>query len=202
MSDTIYARIADDNIVEYPVTEAQIKVRSHPVFWYTPCEFDAKPALPKFHVYKENKAIVTKEGNQVVQVTFEVIEMSLDGLFTLLPKYQEGKNSLTPMKYVYSALQPDLDLVNAIESKTRDRVQGLMDQFAQTRGYDSIASAISYAGDSNEKYNKEGTYCKSLRSQTWSALEDYFNQVTLSQVPMPYKWDSILKQLPTMEWPA
>lgn len=89
-----------------------------------------------------------------------------------------------------------------IRQKIVDKVQQRLDTFAQTRGYDNIVSACSYASSQHPKYGPEGRYCVAAREQTWDALFAIEAEVIAGTRPMPYGYDSIESDLPVLTWPT
>jgi hypothetical protein len=81
------------------------------------------------------------------------------------------------------------------------QVQNRLDTFAQTKGYDNIVSACSYATSSHAKYGPEGRYCVSAREATWDALFAIESDVIAGTRPMPQNYDEIAGELPALSWP-
>lgn len=82
-----------------------------------------------------------------------------------------------------------------------DAVQMRMDTFAQTRDYDDIKSASTYAGCSIPKFDIEGTYCRNIRAQTWYVLYDILTEIDNGQRAMPTSFSDIEPLLPVLQWP-
>lgn len=81
-------------------------------------------------------------------------------------------------------------------------VQTRLDTFAQSKGYDNIVSACSYATSQHPKYGPEGRYCVTAREQTWDALFAIESDVIAGNRPMPQNYDEIAGELPALSWPA
>lgn len=82
-----------------------------------------------------------------------------------------------------------------------DLVQQRLDEFAQTRSYDNIHTAASYAGDSVPRFDADGTYCRSKRGETWQTLYTILGAVQAGQRAMPTSYAEIEAELPALEWP-
>jgi hypothetical protein len=79
-------------------------------------------------------------------------------------------------------------------------IQQQLDDFARTRGYDSILSACTYAASAVPKFQAEGAYCVSVRDATWAAagalLAEHTDAVMLPTL------DVVLAAMPALAWPA
>lgn len=89
-----------------------------------------------------------------------------------------------------------------IVSQVSQQVQQRLDSFAQTRSYDNLLSACSYASDPNPKFSAEGQYCVSARSQTWEKLYSIMADVKAGARPMPSTYAQIEAELPVLQWPV
>lgn len=80
--------------------------------------------------------------------------------------------------------------------------QKRLDTFAQTRNYDGILSACTYASSSVPKFQAEGQYCVGARDATWAKLYEMLAEVQAGTRPVPTGYDDIKSELPTLEWPV
>ena len=87
-----------------------------------------------------------------------------------------------------------------IVMRLSDQVQGRLDRFAATRGYDNIMSACTYA-TSTSKYGDEGRYCVSAREATWDAMFAGLAEIEAGTRSMPTSYAEIEPLLPVLEWP-
>lgn len=98
---------------------------------------------------------------------------------------------------------PTQDQINAAKkAEIVADVQLRLDIFAQTRGYDNIVSACSYATSQHQKYGPEGRYCVAAREQTWDALFAIEAEVTAGTRPLPSGYEEIKAELPALVWPV
>jgi hypothetical protein len=81
-------------------------------------------------------------------------------------------------------------------------VQARLDAFAQSRGYDNIVSACSYATSQHPKYGVEGRYCVQAREDTWDALFAIEAEVVAGTRPLPNGYADIEAELPALVWPV
>lgn len=80
--------------------------------------------------------------------------------------------------------------------------QSSLDTFAQTRNYDGILSACTYATSSVPKFAAEGQYCVDARDATWATLYTIMGEVLAQTRPMPESFADVAPLLPVLEWPA
>lgn len=86
---------------------------------------------------------------------------------------------------------------DSIVADTQDR----LDTFAQTRGYDGILSACTYATSPTPKFAAEGQYCVVARDNTWATLYQILADVEAGTRPMPGGFEDIEPDLPVLAWP-
>lgn len=80
-------------------------------------------------------------------------------------------------------------------------IQQRLDTFAQTRNYDSILSACTYATSTVAKLKTEGQACVNLRDATWAAAYQILANVQAGKRPMPQDIADIEADLPALVWP-
>jgi hypothetical protein len=97
----------------------------------------------------------------------------------------------------FRATPKPIDLVPLVV----DAVQKRLDNFAQTRGYDGILSACTYAGSKVEKFRIEGDYCVEVRDQHWAACWRLLAEVESGVRPMPGAVSEVVAQMPPLVWP-
>lgn len=83
-----------------------------------------------------------------------------------------------------------------------DGTQSRLDAFAQTRNYDGILSACTYATSTVPKFQAEGQYCVEARDATWAKLYQIMAEVQAGTRPMPSGYADIEGDLPVLQWPA
>jgi len=89
----------------------------------------------------------------------------------------------------------------AIQSEIIKAVQIRLDTFAQSRNYDSILSACTYATSVIEKFSSEGQYAVNARDMTWAELYTILGEVQGGLRPMPTGYAEIEPELPLLQWP-
>jgi hypothetical protein len=92
--------------------------------------------------------------------------------------------------------------VAALQEAIVAATQARLDDFAQTRNYDSILSACTYTGSEKPKFAAEGQYAKDARDDTWAALYAILAEVQAGTRPMPTGFEDVEPDLPILAWPA
>ena len=65
------------------------------------------------------------------------------------------------------------------------KAQNVMDEQAQSMGYDNIFTMISYVGDPLKKFNDEGQKALDYRSRVWQHSNKLMAQVLAGKVKQP-----------------
>lgn len=86
-----------------------------------------------------------------------------------------------------------------IHAQLTATAQAWMDKTAQTRNYDSILTACSYAGSTDKTFNAEGTACKAWRDSVWRACYAIEAEVLAGTREIPTE-EELIAELPVLEW--
>jgi hypothetical protein len=89
-----------------------------------------------------------------------------------------------------------------IQDQIVQATQQRLDEFAQTKNYDGILSACTYATSPTAIFAAEGQYCVNQRDATWAKLYQILTEVQLGLRPMPTGYADIEAELPVLTWPA
>lgn len=89
-----------------------------------------------------------------------------------------------------------------IKTSIIQQTQQRLDQFAQTRNYDNILSATTYATAANPKFAQEGQYALQQREATWTKLLEILAEVESGTRPVPQGYEDIAPELPPLAWPT
>ena len=108
--------------------------------------------------------------------------------------YKWSVRDMTTAEIVEVDKRISTDIVNATQSR--------LDTFAQSRGYDSILSACTYATSTIAKFQADGKYCVDSRDNTWSTIYQYQEEVSAGTKPKPTSFVDIEPLLPALEWPS
>jgi hypothetical protein len=90
--------------------------------------------------------------------------------------------------------------VAKIKAEITQAVQQRLDAFAQTRNYDSILSACTYASSTVQQFAYEGQQCIDLRDATWGKLYQTMQEVETGTRQMPAGYADIEAELPVLSW--
>lgn len=90
--------------------------------------------------------------------------------------------------------------INEIVATYTIAIQKHLDSFAQTRSYDGILSAATYATSQVPKFKAEGQYAVEARDTTWAKCYEILAAVEAGSRPMP-TLDELLAELPVLTWP-
>lgn len=95
------------------------------------------------------------------------------------------------------------ELAAALQTRYTALIQLWLDEFAQTRGYDHINSACTYATSTDPTFRAEGEYCVALRDATWRTGYALLAEVQAGTRPVPTE-DELKALLPigSAEWPT
>ena len=81
-------------------------------------------------------------------------------------------------------------------------VQSRLDTFAQTRNYDGILSAATYASSTVPKFAAEGQCAVNLRDNTWATLYTLLAEIQAGTRPVPTGYADFEPLLPALAWPV
>jgi hypothetical protein len=105
--------------------------------------------------------------------------------------------------YIPEVIEPTAqEIAEAVKQRIIMLIQQRLDTFAQSRGYDGILSACTYATSQVPKYQQEGQYCVNIRDQTWYAAYQIMEAVVAGTRSLPSGYEEIESELPVLEWPV
>lgn len=78
--------------------------------------------------------------------------------------------------------------------------QSRLDRWAQSRGYDGILSACTYATSLVPRFQAEGQRAVDVRDQTWAKLYEILAEVEAGTRPVPLNLAEIEADLPSLTW--
>ncbi len=110
--------------------------------------------------------------------------------------------------WILQTLSPDVVAANtaasnaALQESIVAAVQNRLDTFAQTRNYDGILSACTYATSANPQRALEGQYAITARDATWDAVYAFQAAVNAGTTPVPTRYAAVEVTLPPLVWPT
>lgn len=112
-------------------------------------------------------------------------------------QYKWSVQQLSPEEVLANQAAANKALYDGIVASTQVR----LDIFAQSRGYDGILSACTYASSSVPKFTAEGQYCVDARDATWAKLLELLAEVQAGTRPRPSGYADVEPELPPLVWP-
>jgi|GEM_PF-1462008 len=140
-----------------------------------------------------------------VDAAFAAAWLERSGLDTVPPSPPDasGESSETGLREAlvfYGLPLGALVTMQELQDAFTDAVQTHLDAFAQTRNYDSIMSAATYATSTVPKFRAEGQYAVEARDATWAKGYEILDEVLSGQRPMP-SIEEVIAELPPLAWP-
>lgn len=152
------------------------------------------------------------EHNQVIQTVHEVTPIltakgHYEQRWKVVPKFTEYTDDEDVLHTVADQEAVAISADNAAKARALQAhvvaaTQARLDTFAQTRNYDGILSACTYATSSITNFQAEGQYAVDARDSTWAALYTIIGEVQAGTRPMPAGFADIEADLPVLAWPA
>jgi hypothetical protein len=106
-----------------------------------------------------------------------------------------------PQDELAAALPADPVPIETVIADFTAKIQTHLDEFARTRGYDSMMSASTYASSSVPKFSAEGQYCIQKRDETWLAAATILGNVQSGARQIPTLAE-VMAELPALAWPV
>lgn len=127
----------------------------------------------------------------------DLIDVSLDDLHEALSRRSDEIVTVVDGRIVVAPRPFEAPTVAMYTAE----IQGRLDAFARERGYDDMASLVTYAGDTDPLFAAEGDCGKKARSATWAAARTILADVTAGRRAIPTIGD-LLAELPELKWPV
>lgn len=177
----------------YPCTENSIKAEnpntSFPVPFSPPSGYSLVFFSPQPQYNPVTEVVVEVEPKLSTKGNYEQV-------FEVKPKYSTEEETQV-------AIQDNLLAKSlAFQSSVLQQIQLRLDTFAQTRNYDSILSASTYASSIIPKFAQEGQTAVNARDNTWATLYTILGEVQAGTRPTPESYTEIEAELPVLEWPV
>ncbi len=185
--DTVFARVVDDKLMEYPVLYKHIVNREGPKSQFKQVVFGPKPSIDP-QVQKLTETIELVKG--VPTVTYKAEDLSIDEILAFLWR---DKETLTAAQVPLAVFKKISQLTDALATKA-------LDEFAQTRRYANIASLATYVNDPLEDNRNEALRGVALRSEFYAVLKQFEIDVASGARPVPKTFAEISVLFPELTW--
>lgn len=189
-NEKIYCRVDNGKVIEYPVTEAVILKRRHPIDWYTPTILTHVPATGRTDIQTFDYVIT----NGVVLVNVGWRGYTLTELLTTF----KAPNGLP--KHIGEISQEDQAYAQSLIS---DLFESRVADLAAEHGYRNMDTAIGrYSNSSNATFKKEAEFIQMALDSTWADLIKYFTELQKTTIPVPLVIADIEKHVRSFNWPV
>lgn len=190
MTETVYAILDGDRVVEYPVLPEHVLNRTLCYEVLSPVVFvnDAPSPAPDEAIV-EDKAVL----NGVLYIEHRLVKRDLG---------RRLANIYRSMMF-FSKNEPVVGLeleMAGVRSALEAHVQAQLDTAAKTIGYTGIADATSFINSGVPQYKKEAKKAALLRDSVWLAFYDYIGKAETRQVQYPSSVDEVMKALPIIHF--
>lgn len=166
-------------------------------------EFDSNTFQPANSLSKEQA--IHFGVHELIKVKRPEYDPLYQSIKESTPVIQEGKwtqqwqvEDLSITEVQDNLQKQSLDIKRRIVQETQNR----LDSFANTRNYDGILSACTYATSNILKFAAEGQAAVNLRDATWAALYQILEEVQTGKRNAPVGFQDIEADLPALEWPV
>ena len=86
-----------------------------------------------------------------------------------------------------------------IQKKYQDAVQKHLDKTAQSKGYDSIYTCLSYLNSTDVKWKSQAEIFNAWRDQVWSKCHELLNKFKNGEIEQPTITE-VINALPKINW--
>lgn len=183
----MYALLESGAVKQYPYTYQQLKATQPNTSWPV--------AMPVASLADHGVVPVVVTSGPSFDPTTHALEEKTPEYVASRSRWEQvwGLRALTAQE----AAQQQQRLQDEIVAATQQR----LDAFAQTRHYDGILSACTYAASPSAQFSAEGQRAVQARDATWSALYAVLAAVQSGTRPMPAGYADIESELPALAWP-
>lgn len=103
-------------------------------------------------------------------------------------------------KIIPASEQETLERKKQVKEEIKKQIQNRLDTFAQSRDYDNILEAASFATSGISEFQKEGQCAVELRDLTWTKFYEIMSDVESGKREMPVSYSKIESELPVLNW--
>jgi hypothetical protein len=201
MEQTVYARVSNGRITEYPVYEMHIRNRAHPFEMYKKVEKSERPVAT---VYQYVKETLTVSGERVIS-TYQVTDHELDYLFSMIYNsdvtlsVDDTDTPETPVEDKFISTTPE-GYMEALSTAVDKYVSKLLNNFAIASGFDSVISLISYKDSTVSRWADMASDFIVLRDLMWTTCITMQDEVRTGSKPIPKSLPEFTSLLPELKY--
>lgn len=183
----MYAKAENGAIAQYPYTEADLRSDNPNVSFPVNLTDEVLAAFNTVRVIATGKP----EHDALLQSVVEDV-----------PVWSSVRNRWEQAWRVIDATLDEIaERQHALQDELVIGTQKRLDAFAQTRGYDSMLSACTYAQSPTPRFAADGQYCVQMRDATWAKLYELLEAMQAGTRPMPHGYADVESELPPLSWP-
>ena len=184
-----YTKIINGVVDKYPLTEKDIIIENPNVSFPSIIGKDTFADLDYYPVVESIKPLYIADTQRID----EVMPICINNVWV-------QQWLITDLSEEEVTANQDIK-IQRLKSDVILETQKHLDSFANTRNYDSILSACTYATSSMPKFAAEGQYAVSARNNTWIAIYNLMAEVQAGTKPMPTGFVDVEPLLPELVWP-
>ena len=139
-----------------------------------------------YYAYKDGKNIAGSPSEEQLMKLCEKLGVTSYAISTEAPKHPKRELTAEQQK-------------EKIKKTLLKAVDDYMDKTVQARGYDNIAKCVTYEGDIDPIFNREGTMAKQWRSKVYRTCYNILAEVEGGQREVPTA-EELIAELPKIEW--
>lgn len=182
----LYAKVEHGVLVRYPCSDTQLRLDNPQTSFPAAISDEIRAAFGVYPV----APTAPPTYDTLMETLTELTPVQVEGVWT-------QQWSVRPAGSEELAARQQ-----ALKAEITAQVQQRLDTFAQSRGYDNIVSACSYATSQHIKYGPEGRYCVAAREDTWDVMFQIEADVAAGLRPIPRSYEEIEPELPVLTWPT
>jgi hypothetical protein len=151
------------------------------------------------------------EYNQLIEILVQGIPVlgskgNYSETWVIAPKFSEytdenGTVITVEQQQTNAIAQDKIEKLVVLKASVVASVQKRLDEFAQTRNYDSILSACTYSTSNVVKFKTEGQFAVDARDSSWAILYQILADIQDGKRPMISSFADIELEFPTLTWP-
>ena len=190
----VFARVLGGVVVEYPLTEMDIRQRGvSELSSYFPTMDKGEEELRPYHRLQYQFTI----DNKVVKVDKIQTPLSIDEILQIVHRSAASKD---PNSQAVDPASVDPYAFAEVSRQVETIIMDQLNALVKSERYDSVDSAASFVTSHVEKFREQAQYVLWLRSELFVRLEEYEQAVATGVKPVPRTSAEIFSELPAVVW--